>query len=502
MSEVRSGPAAPVETGSGGAAPPPKRSRLRRVASAAVAMTEGLALLAGLGWAGLELEAAYDAGQQTEQVIPGVEVEGFDAEGLARTDLRVLATAAGIASASRPIELRAGPVTAQETAVGLGAVPWPDAAVDQALGVGRSGDPLADLAVRIQAERGEVDIPIGYQLHEQRGLERLLALAPRVETPSLPTALDFRARKVVPAKRGTALLAYDSLSSVAVALAQGAPGVDLVVQDKPPVEDPLSDVVQDLDISVVLGSFDTPYHTDATAADRTHNLKVGATAIDGKVLLPGEVFSFNETVGARSAEAGYRYATGISGGELVDVLGGGICQVSSTIFGAGFFGGLAVVSARPHSRPSSYVDMGLDSTVVWPSVDMKLRNDYDFPVVLHMTVSQGKVRAEVLGPRRPYQVAFERELDTVLPFKSVIRDDARLLAGTTQLAQRGRRGFKVKRHRKLLQAGEVVASQEWELTYPSTTEIVRRGTSPTGTPGEKKDLPTLRDPAPHLKIVQ
>ena len=233
-----------------------------------------------------------------------------------------------------------------------------------------------------------------------------------------------------------------------------------------------------------------------------HNLKLGAAAIDGTVLMPGEQFSFNATVGDRSAEAGYRYATGISAGQLVDVLGGGICQVSSTFFGAAFFGGLEIVSSRPHSRPSSYVDMGLDSTVVYGAIDMKVKNSFDFPVVLHMTVSGGKVRAEVLGVRRPYQVTFERELLETRPFTTVWRDDDRLRTGTTVVAQRGRRGFKVARTRLRSAGGEVVDEQTWELRYPPTTEIVRRGTNPNGETPKEKVRPPLRNPAAHLRVVQ
>ena len=133
----------------------------------------------------------------------------------------------------------------------------------------------------------------------------------------------------------------------------------------------------------------------------------------------------NQVVGERSAERGYRYAPGISGGQIVDVLGGGICQVASSLYGAAFFSGLGLERQRPHSRPSGYVDMGLDATVVWPDVDLVLRNDFDFPVVLHMRVNQGKVSAEVLGPERPYEVAFEREVLQFTPYRSVYRDDER-----------------------------------------------------------------------------
>lgn len=434
------------------------------------------------------------------QVVPGVKLAGREVGGQDAEALRDTAGQLGRDALDRPLTLVAGPQQVETSARALGADPVAEASVRGALAVGRRGDLWGDLRERVQAARGEIDLPIGYRFVDGPALDELLALAPRVDRPSLPTRLDLEARKVLPATPGSALLAYDSLSAVAVGLAQGASEIELVVQPKPPVEDPLAGLADTLDVSIVLGSFDTPYRMDDI--DRTHNLKVGATAIDGTVLQPGEQFSFNDVVGPRSAEAGYRYATGIAAGELVDTMGGGICQVSSTIFGAGFFAGLDVVRSRPHSRPSSYVDMGLDSTVVYPDIDMKLRNGFDFPVVLHMTVRQGKVRAEVLGARRPYQVAFERTMQEVLPYSTVWRHDDRLRTGTEAVAQRGMRGFKVQRTRKLYQGGEVVGSQDWELTYPPTTEILRRGTNPSGAVPEVKARPKLRDPAPKLRIVQ
>lgn len=469
---------------------------MRRVLAAG----EGLAMASGLAMATMMLVDTRAQALAADAVVPGVKLAGKDVGGLSGEGLREAARALGDASLDRPLTLAAGQAEVRTSARALGADPVAEASVRSALAVGRSGDPWVDLRERVAAARGEVDLPIGYRIVDGPALAELLALAPRVDRPSLPTRLDLERRKVLPASAGSALLAYDSLSAVAVGLAEGKDRIDLVVQDKPPVDDPLAGLAEGLDVSVVLGSFDTPYVMSDT--ERNHNLEVGGQAIDGHVLQPGELFSFNEVVGPRTAEAGYRYATGIESGELVDTMGGGICQVSSTLFGAAFFAGLEVVRNRPHSRPSSYVDMGLDSTVVYPDVDLKLRNPFDFPVVFHMTVSQGKVRAEVLGPRRPYQVSFERELVEVKPYKTVWRHDATLRAGTEAVAQRGMRGFKIKRIRKLYEGGQVIKTEDWELSYPSTTEIPRRGTNPAGEVPEPQKTPALRDPATALRIMQ
>jgi hypothetical protein len=140
--------------------------------------------------------------------------------------------------------------------------------------------------------------------------------------------------------------------------------------------------------------------------------------------------------------------------------------------------------------------------VVYGSQDLELRNDFDFPIVIHMTVKSGVVEAEILGARRPYQVTFERTLDEAEPFKVVEREDSSLREGTTKVSQRGMRGFRLTRKRILSQGGSVVETETSKLYYPPTTEIVHRGTNPTGALPEQQALPKLRDPQPSLKIQQ
>ncbi len=460
------------------------------------------AMWAGLGLALAGAAEAYRASLVDPRPLPGVRLEGQDVGGLAGAALDEAVAAAERAGADRAITLSAGAWTGTRTARELGARGAPEASKAAAWAVGRSGDPVSDLLARRRAQAGRVDVPVVQRFDEEAALAALTELAPAVERPSLPTRLDLAARRVLPPQAGAALLVAESLSPVAVGLATGAHEIGLVTVDKPPAPDPDAERLAGLDVSVVLGTFETPYQNDAAHRDRVHNLEIGAAAVDGTVVYPGETFSFNQVVGARTAENGFRYAPGITAGELVDVLGGGICQVSTTLYGAVFFAGLQIERARPHSRPSSYVDMGLDSTVVYPDVDMRWRNDLDFPVAVHMTVREGKVRAQVLGARRPYRVVFERKLLETIPFDSRTRDDASLRLGAQAVAQRGMRGFRIERTRRIFRGDEVVREETRTLVYPPTTEILRRGTNPAGVLPKPRSLPPLKEPTRDLRIEQ
>src|SRR5207248_2011717 len=184
-----------------------------------------------------------------------------------------------------------------------------------------------------------------------------------------------------------------------------------------------------IDISTVVGAWETHYNVNSVDSDRTYNLKVGADHLNGHILKPHEEFSFNAVVGDRTEKEGYRVAPVISGGELIDGLAGGMCQIASTLHAAAFFAGLEIVSSTPHSRPSAYIPMGLDSTVVYPTTDLKLKNPYDFPVVMHYQVNQGSVKVELLGKERPYRVLFEREIKLETPFGAESRREPEAPAG-------------------------------------------------------------------------
>ena len=125
------------------------------------------------------------------------------------------------------------------------------------------------------------------------------------------------------------------------------------------------------DISHVLGTFKTTFPVGDK--DRNFNLKLAASKLNGHVLQPGVEFSFNGVVGDRTEKEGYKIAHVITAGEMVDGLAGGTCQISTTLFGASFFAGLEVVKTSPHSRPSTYVTIGLDATVVYPTTDLIMK---------------------------------------------------------------------------------------------------------------------------------
>lgn len=159
-----------------------------------------------------------------------------------------------------------------------------------------------------------------------------------------------------------------------------------------------------------LGYCKTPY-TDNE--DRNENLRLACSKLNGLILQPGEVLSYNLTLGQRTREAGYKAAPAYSGVELVNEIGGGICQVSSTLYLSALFAELNIIERRNHGFPANYIPLGLDATVNWGTTDLKIRNDYDLPVkILAEVCDDGNVSVRIMGvERRDYYVKMEYRVD-------------------------------------------------------------------------------------------
>src|SRR5690606_33245690 len=234
-------------------------------------------------------------------------------------------------------------------------------------------------------------------------LSVLLGLKDALDTSPEDARIDLNEKRVRGDVEGRALDVDKTLERIDQALARGELRAEVAFVTRPAAQKKES--LSDVRFEAVLGHFETKYSRSKAAEARTYNLRRAALALDGTVLLPGQVFDFNRVVGPRDEAHGYKVATVIADGELADGIGGGTCQISGTLHGAAFFAGLEIVERYPHTRPSAYIKMGLDATVVYPTINFRVRNPFDFPVVLHQTVKNGVVRAEVLGPPRDLTIS-------------------------------------------------------------------------------------------------
>jgi vancomycin resistance protein YoaR len=337
---------------------------------------------------------------------------------------------------------------------------------------------LTDPASPLLAHAGSnLALPVPIALDPKAALVAIGSLKDDLDEPPQDAKIDLEHRKVIPEVFGRRIKAYETLAAIEQAIRAGGDTVEIAFDPVKPEVDAAA--LKEVDLTETIGFFETKYATDSKHADRTFNLRIAASKLNGKVILPGETFDFNTVVGPRDEAHGYRIAKVIADGELVDGIGGGTCQIAGTLHGAAFFAGLEVVQRTPHTRPSSYIKMGLDAAVAYPHVTLKLRNPFSHPVVLKETVFGGVVRAEILGPKRARIVTFVRKIDDILPFSEREVKDDRLPLGVKIITQRGIPGFKVRRYR-IVRDGANAVREKMMDTYPPTQQIVHVGTGEGG----------------------
>ena len=153
---------------------------------------------------------------------------------------------------------------------------------------------------------------------------------------------------------------------------------------------------------------------------RNNNLKLACAAVNGLVLKPGEVFSYNATLGERTRAKGYQAASAYIGGETVDTVGGGICQISSSLYYCALLADLEIVDRKNHGYVSSYMPKGMDATVSWPSLDFKFKNNMDYPIRIEAYSNGGTTTVSIYGTdERDYYVKMEYEVLRTIPFSVV-----------------------------------------------------------------------------------
>ena len=190
------------------------------------------------------------------------------------------------------------------------------------------------------------------------------------------------------------------------------------------------------------------YTTQTTSdANRNNNVNLAANAVSGTVVMPGETFSFNAATGQRTTEKGYLPAAAIAGGATVDEVGGGVCQVSSTLFNAAAMADMTIVTRYPHTWPSNYVDKGRDATVNWPNLDFVFRNDRTSPIFIIAYYQNRKCTVEIYGAT--LGAGESRELTSVVvdmsepPADPLMELNPALPYGTTKEKKKARTGYVV-----------------------------------------------------------
>ena len=234
----------------------------------------------------------------------------------------------------------------------------------------------------------------------------------------------------------------------------------------------------------LLGTFTTRY--DAGNVSRTTNLAIACKKLNGQVIQPGEVFSYNKALGKRSVENGYKEAAVYVNGGVENGLGGGICQISSTLYNTVVFANLGIVERHQHSFTTSYVDPGRDATVVYGALDFKFKNTRKYPVKLEAYIKSGVATVSMYGIKEDveYNVKVVSTVTEIIPCPVEKTEDATMAEGVEKVISKGTNGCRSIAYKYVYDmAGNLVSKTQLSADYYGTiAKKVKVGTKQVEVP--------------------
>jgi len=243
----------------------------------------------------------------------------------------------------------------------------------------------------------------------------------------------------------------------------------------PQIPEVTTSVLRKQGVSTLMAKFITqfnPYNKP-----RVENIRVASAQLDGTEIPPGEVFSFNDIVGPRTEERGYEEAIIIVGNDFVPGIGGGICQVSSTLYNGVLRANLPVKERRRHSLLINYVPLGLDATVAYDYIDFKFLNNTDGYIILKAEVAEDSLTIRLFGRPVDVEVKLKSIVERKIPYQTIVKEDPGILQGKTFTEQKGTNGYHVRVEKSVIKDGAALSTEVIsEDRYPAKNEIIRVGT--------------------------
>ena len=346
-----------------------------------------------------------------------------------------------------------------------------DQAIDQALQVGRNEDFIKNISDYVglkfldDSRTFEVKPQIPQDIEDRiyEDIKSKIERKPENASISIGSSIDVKkGEEGVKINRDEFRKAiYDAIK----------PNVDVTV--KVPIESITPEITSDelSRIDGIIGTYRTNFSPNVEG--RNENIRLSAQYMNNYLLMPGEVFSYNKVTRLKTVSNGYKNATVIVNGEIEDGLGGGVCQVSSTLYNSVLYSGLEIVQRRPHSIPSSYVNYGRDAVVSDNAIDFKFKNNYDFPVYLKTYVGSSSVTVTIYGNTGSVpEIDIISNVVSVKPRAVKYIDDPNLEKGKEVVKTKGRDEIRSETYVVINGVKKLVSKDR----YPSQTKVIMRGT--------------------------
>ena len=244
-----------------------------------------------------------------------------------------------------------------------------------------------------------------------------------------------------------------------------------------------------------LSKYTTIY--DAGNKSRGTNISIAAKTINGTIILPGETFSYNKVLGNTTKEKGYQLGGSYQNGKVVQAYGGGICQVSTTLYNAVLYADLEIIERYNHSYSVSYVPASRDATVSYGGKDFKFKNSREYPIKIVSSAKNGVVSVSIEGIKeeKEYDIEITSSILSSTPYKTTYQDNNTMAEGKEKVIQVGHNGMKsqsyiIKKHNGKTVSKELLNAD----TYQPMNKIIERGT--------KKESNSEEDKVEETQIIE
>ncbi len=388
------------------------------------------------------------------RVYAGVALEGVDIGGRSREQVAQILTVWQKEQRNKQIMVYYGDTIFRLDAQNIDFDIDVDATLEEIWNYGRRGSWWERLKnIHIAMQQG-YRVPVRIRYNENKLDDVFEHWRDAIERPPRNAALSILTGGIIPQEQGRKL-EIEALRPV-VLQALKKPDIGSVALPVTPLYPEIT--VADINrtgIREVLGTYITTFNNQDI--NRTTNIKLAARKINGHIIYPGQTFSFNETVGPREKSCGFKEAMELVDGELVPGIGGGICQVSSTLYNAALLSNLTIVERYNHSKPLVYVPLGRDATVVFGVLDFKFSNDTDMPMMIMAEIDGDKLCIGIFGQKRMAETVEILSADRQVIQPAVVKkQDNQLYLGETKVDKQGKPGYEVSTIRVVRSQGQEI----------------------------------------------
>lgn len=331
-----------------------------------------------------------------------------------------------------------------------------DSAIDKAYSIGREGNIISRIKEIITTKKNGVKINLNSSYNKDKIYEITESIAQEIDMEMEEAQFHFNNGNIN---------ITDEVIGKKVKQEELAQLIETNIKDLSTIEIPVEIIYPTRTrellsrINGVIAEYSTSFK--GSNKERIENIIISSKALSNDIIMPGDIFSFNEMVGPREKKFGYKEANVIIKGEFTPDVGGGVCQTSTTLYNALLLADVDIIERHHHSIPVKYVNIGQDAAVAYGFLDLKFKNNFDFPIYIHSRVVGDRIHIYIYGDRnaKDYSIKIESKIvETIEPQEEKV-EDSTLAPGTKELVQQGRTGYKVHTYKHKIKNGKVVDTQ-------------------------------------------